>query len=95
MKINSEEKNIDLTQNKEKIINNSLGQFKINFIDEIKPFESVPFLKCNIFVKKITDIVKNKDTLWSIEINKNSLGFAYDGNFNKCISIDINSLQSD
>ena len=95
LKNNSEEKNIDLTQNEEKIINNALGQFKISFIDEIKPFSSVPFWKCNIFVKKITDIVKKEDTLWSIEINNNSLGFTYDGNINKYISIDINSLQSD
>ena len=95
LKNDSEERNIDLTQNEEKIINNSLGQFKICFVDEIKPFVNIPFWKCNIYVKKITNIVKNKDILWSMEINKNSLGFTYDGNINKYTSIDINSLQSD
>ena len=76
----SEEENIDLAQNEEKIISNSLGKFKISFIDEIKPFVRIPFWKCNIFIKKITNIIKNKDILWNVEINKNSLGFTYDGN---------------
>ena len=91
----SEEINLDLSQNKEQIINNSLGQFKIDFVNMIKPFSISSIWKCNIYVKRITNIVKNKDLLWYVEVNDKNTGFTYDGNIDKYVSININSLQSD
>ena len=79
----------------DKIIENSFGKFKISIVNEIKPISISPIWECNIFVEKVTNIIKKKDILWSIEINDKSLGFSYDGLFNKYISIHINSLQSD
>ena len=91
----SEETSFVLSEEHERIINTSLGKFKISFVEQIKPFNISLNWTCNILVKEITNIIKEKDVLWMIELNKNSLGYTYDGNINKYITININSLQSD
>ena len=99
LKNTSEEFNIDISSlNEDKIFENSensFGKFKISVVNEIKPFSVSTFWKCNIFIKEITNIVKEKDVLWNVDINNISSGFTYDGIINKYISININSLQSD
>ena len=95
LKSYSEETFIDISKEEDKIIDNSFGKFKISIVKEINPFSISSIWKCNIFVDKVTNIIKEKDILWTVEINNNSLGFSFDGLFNKYISININSLQSD
>ena len=92
----SEEIKIDISQNEDRVIENSIGKFKINYVsNEIKPFMPSNNWKCNLFIEEIKNTIKKKDVLWLVEINGNSLGYSYDGIINKYISININSLQSD
>ena len=91
----SEEITINISEENDQFIDNSLGKYKISFIKEIKPFTISPIWNCNIYVKEIEKIKKKKDILWLVEINKISLGYTYDGIINKYISININSLQTD
>ena len=95
LKKTSEEINIDISQSKDTIFENSFGKFKLSFVNEIKPFTIAPYWKCNILIKEILNITKKKDILWIAEINNNSLGYTYDGKINKYLSININSIQTD
>ena len=94
-KKNTEEIDINISQNCEKIFENSFGKFKINLVEEIKPFNLCPNWKINIFIKELENIKKKKDRLWLPEINGNSLGYTYDGKINKYLSLNINSIQTD
>ena len=94
-KKSSEEININISENFEKIFENSIGKFKINSAEEIKPFDLSKNWKCNLYVKDLVNITKKKDIIWLPVINNNSLGYTYDGNINKYISIDIKSIQTD
>ena len=95
LKNTSEEININIAEAVEKNFENSLGKFKINLVNEIIPFSPSIYWTCNIFIKQITNIKKKKDKLYLPEINNNSLGFTYDGNIYKYLSLHINSLQTD
>ena len=94
-KKSSEEIIINISDNFDNIFENSFGKFRINSVEEIKPFELSKNWKCNLYVKELINITKKKDIIWLPDINNNSLGYTYDGNINKYISIDINSIQTD
>jgi len=92
----SEEIKFDISQNEDKVIENSIGQFKINYAtDEIKPLNPSDKWKCNVLIEEVKNTNKKKDVLWMVEINGISSGYSYDGIINKYISVNINSLQSD
>ena len=92
----SEEINYDITNNQEQIIENSFGKFRLSFLNEIKSMNpSYNFWTCNILIKNITNVIKQKDILWKITINNCSSGYTYDGYINKYITIKINSAQND
>ena len=95
LKKSSDEINIDISQNSEKIFENSFGKFKISLVNEVKPFNISQNWKCNISVIEIANITKKKDIIWLPEINNDSLGYTYDGKINKYISINVNSIQTD
>ena len=92
----SEEINLDISNDKEQIINNNFGEFKIGFTKEMEP-DSIPqpYWNCNILIKNIMNVVKEKDILWMVEINKKSSGYTYDGNIYKYLSLTINTIQND
>ena len=93
---NSEVMSLDISKDEEKIYENNFGKFKISFPKEIKPTNSpCPFWTCNILIKNITNIKKEKETLWLVEINKYTSGYTYDGNINKYITLNVNSAQND
>jgi hypothetical protein len=54
----SEETSIVLAEEHERIIKTSLGNFKISFVKEIKPFVISTDWTCNVLVKEITNIIK-------------------------------------
>ena len=91
----SEEINLDLNESKEEIIKNSLGNYKINFVDEIIFEEPSTQLSFNMNFQRINNIQKENDVYWIVEINNISTGYSYDGSFNKYFSFPINSLLSD
>ena len=94
----SEEASIDITEfdlNKEHNINISSGKYKVTFVDEVKFTDSPSVLTFNLNIQNIPDIFKEKGVLWIIEINNESTGYSYDGNFDKYFSFPVNSLLSD
>ena len=91
----SEEININISENFEKVFENSFGKFKINSVEDIKPFDLSKNWKCNIYVKELAYITKKSDIFYLPEINNIPLGYTYDGNISKYISIVINSIQTD
>jgi hypothetical protein len=54
-----------------------------------------PSWTCNILIKNISGIEKQKDILWMVEINKSSSGYTYDCSINKYIILNINSAQNE
>ena len=96
-KKSSEELNIDLRENDERVFENSFGKFEMKVVNEneIKPLPIKTFWTCNILVKGISNISKKKEIMWLPEINGKLLGYTYDGNINKYISLNINSIQTD
>jgi hypothetical protein len=91
---NTEEVNLDIDECKEDMIKNSLGKYRINFVDEII-LDSSPTLTFNLNFQNVNIIQKEKDVFWIAEINNISTGYSYDGCFNKYFSFPINSLLSD
>ena len=91
----SEEINLDLNESKEEIIKNSVGNYKINFVDEIIFEEPSTQLSFNMNFQRINNIQKENDVYWIVEINNISTGYSYDGSFNKYFSFPINSLLLD
>ena len=86
----------DLNKDDEKVISNNFGKFKISFCKEITPINPpCPFWSCNIFIKSITNIMKQKDILWIVEINKCPSGYTYDREINKYITLNVNSIQNE
>ena len=79
---NKEEIEINISQNCDKIFENSFGKFKINLVEEINDFNLCPNWKCNIYIKELENIKKKKERLWLPEINGNSLGYTYDEQIN-------------
>ena len=95
-KIDSSEMNIDLSNEEEKIISCEYGKFKISFHKEIVPINIIfPSWTCNILIKNINNFKKQSNILWMVEINKCSSGFTYDGNIDKYITLNINSVQNE
>ena len=92
----SEVINFDISKDEEKIFENNFGKFKISFPKEMKPIIPIyPSWTCNILIKNISGIEKQKDILWMVEINKSSSGYTYDGSINKYITLNINSAQNE
>ena len=91
----SEEISFDLDEAKEEVIKNSLGKYKINFIDKVIFDDSNPVLTFNLHFQGINIIKKEEDVFWIAEINNISTGYTFDGNFDKYFSFPINSLLSD
>ena len=95
-KNNSSEMIIDLTIDEDKIYNSDFGQFKLSFPKKIMPTNPpVSFWTCNILIKNINNLKKEKNILWMVEINKCNSGFTYDGFINKYITLNINSVQNE
>ena len=92
----SSEMTIDLTTEEDKICNCEHGKFKISFPKEIIPTNTPsPFWTCNILIKNINNLKMKSNILWMVEINKCFSGFTYDGNINKYITLNINSVQNE
>ena len=91
----SEENSFDINECKEEIFKNSLGKYKISFIDKIKFTEVPSVLTFNLNINKIFGVKREKGILWIAEINKESTGYSYDGNFDKYFSFPVSSLLSD
>ena len=91
----SEENMFDINESKEYSIKNSFGEFRINFIDQIKIIETSPTITLYLYIDKVEKIPKKIGVLWTIEINNQSSGYSYDGNFNKYFFFPIISLVSD
>ena len=92
----SSETNLDLSNDEEKIVSCEYGKFKISFPKEIlQTNNTFPFWTCNILIKNINNLKKQSNILWMVEINKCSSGFTYDGNIDKYITLNINSVQNE
>ena len=88
--------NFDLSKDEEMINNNEYGSFKISFPKDIVPVNPPsPFWTCNLLIKNLQNIKKQNDITWMVEINKCSSGFTFDGNINKYIAVNINSVQNE
>jgi hypothetical protein len=57
-KKSSDEINIDISQNVDKIFENSFGKFKVSIVNEIKSPKSAKYWQCNLLVTEITNITK-------------------------------------
>ena len=92
----SEEMITDITKDDEQIFSNNFGKFKLSFPKEIKLMNlPCPFWTCNILIKNISNVIKQKDILWCVSINNYSSGLTFDGNINKYISLKVNSVQNE
>ena len=92
----SSEIHVDLSTEEDKICNCEFGKFKISFPKEIIPTNTpVPSWTCNILIKNINNLKMKPNILWMVEINKCSSGFTYDGNIDKYITLNINSVQNE